>query len=112
MKQEGPLGNRILRRLVDPTTVRPTPAARAVIEQIVANATLIDEHRRQTDKSTMDAGEDHFSTQRHHLTEFFRLGREQEKLARRFDSLEARALLVQLGRNILGIGSQEDSPVR
>lgn len=97
------MANELLKRFVDPRTVRVTPASRTVAEQIMANAVAIEEHRRQVGKHTMDAGEDHFFTQRNHLVEFFRLQGEQAKLLKRFDVLEGRALAMQLLRNVVGI---------
>ncbi len=98
--------NEALRRVIDPSTVRVTPAAKALAEQVARNATLIAEHRRQTNKATMDSGEDHFFTQRQHLSEFFRLCGEQQTLLRRFKALETRALAVQLARKIIGLTSR------
>ncbi len=93
----------MLYRLVDPRTVRVTPSAKSVAEQIHTNAGLIAEHRRQTNKSTMDGGENYFTSQRRHLTEFFRLQDEQKILMRKFNSHERGALLVSLARRILGL---------
>jgi hypothetical protein len=99
----------ILRRVVDPRTVRLTPDARALLHEFDANQIAIEEHRRQTNKSTMDAGQNHFFIQRDHLIAFFDLSEKQKKLARKFAGIETRALAAQLLRNIIGIKAQNTS---